>query len=70
MINKEPREANSFNEKGGTGPEAEPKLTKVPKGERQSSEPIKVSLPIESYTTGTPLPSVISLTRSTKFSLL
>ena len=54
---------------GGTGPEALPKLTIRPKGIRQSSEPSKVSLPTESYTTLTPAPPVISRTRSAKFSV-
>src|SRR3954470_13487709 len=39
-----------------------------PRGERQSSEPMNVSLPTPSYTTGTPLPLVISLTRAIKSS--
>jgi hypothetical protein len=53
-----------------TGPEVVPLLTSVPFFCRQSSEPMKVSLPTESYTTGTFLPPVISLTRSGKFSLV
>ena len=69
-MNSEPRDASSLSENGGTGPDALPKLTISPSGCRQSSEPMKVSLPIESYTTGTFSPLVISLTRSTKFSVL
>ena len=53
---------------GGTGPDALPKLASSPNGRRQSSERSKVSLPIESYTTFTPLPPVISFTRATKSS--
>ena len=41
---------------GGTGPDALPKVTMSPKSWRQSKDPSKVFLPIESYTTGTPLP--------------
>ena len=48
---------------GVTFPEAFPKLTISPSGFRQSSEARKVSLPTESYTTGTPAPPVISRTR-------
>ena len=55
---------------GGTGPEALPKLAIRPKGCRQSSDLSQVSLPTESYTTFTPLPPVISLTRAAKSSLL
>ena len=51
-----------------TAPEDCPKSTMSPRGARQSSEAKKVSLPTESYTTGTISPLVISLTRSTKFS--
>ena len=47
-----------------TGPEVVPLLTSVPRGCRLSSEAISVSLPTESYTTGTPRPSVISRTRA------
>src|SRR5262245_52844915 len=57
-------------ENGGTGPDALPKLAIRPNGRRQPSEPSNVSLPTESYTTLTPLPPVIALTRSTKFSVL
>ncbi|MNC87970.1 hypothetical protein D3C83_37490 [compost metagenome] len=53
---------------GGTAPEALPKLAIRPSGDRQSSESMKVSLPTPSYTTGTPLPLVISFTRSENFS--
>ena len=54
--------------KGGTGPEALPKLTMRPSAARQSSEPSKVAFPTESYTTGTPAPPVISRTRFAKSS--
>ena len=50
---------------GGTAPEALPKLAITPSGARQSSESMNVSLPTPSYTTGTPLPLVISRTRPT-----
>ena len=53
---------------GGVGPEALPKLTIMPSGRRQSRDPTKVSLPIESYTTGSRAPPVISFTRWVKFS--
>ena len=49
---------------GVTFPEALPKLTIRPSGFRQSSEARNVSLPTESYTTGTPAPPVISRTRA------
>src|SRR5437868_5803494 len=53
---------------GGTAPEALPKLTMSPSGERQSSESMNVSLPTPSYTTGTPLPFMIAFTRTAIFS--
>ena len=46
--NSEPRYEKSFESIGGSGPDAFPKLTNSPSGARQSSEPIYVSLPIES----------------------
>ena len=60
-MNSEPRDASSDRPKLATGPEALPKLTISPSGARQSSEPVNVSLPIESYTTDTPLPPVTTL---------
>ena len=53
---------------GSTAPEDWPNNTISPRGDKQSNEAEKVSLPTESYTIGTMLPWVISLTRSTKFS--
>src|SRR5690606_42025625 len=53
-----------------TGPEALPKLTIRPRGRRQSSEVIQVSLPTPSYTTGSLAPLVSSFTRSATFSVL
>ena len=49
-------------------PDEAPNKTIVPKGLRQSKPLRNVSLPTASYTTFTPLPSVISFTRSTKSS--
>ena len=43
-----------------TGPEALPKSTSRPRGCTQSSDFMKVSLPTESYATGTFFPFVIS----------
>ena len=42
----------------------------VPNGARHSSDLSNVSLPTPSYTTGTPLPPVISFTRAAKSSVL
>ena len=70
MKNSEPRLVSSKGANGGTAPEALPKLTSMPRGLRQASEIWKVSLPTESYTTGTPWPPVISRTRATTSSLL
>ena len=50
--------------KGGTWPEAPPKSTSVPRIFEASRDPSKVSLPMPSYTTSTPRPSVISRTRA------
>ena len=54
--------------KASTCPEADPKLTKLPRGRRQSSEAGKVAFPTPSYTAWHPCPLVISLTRATKSS--
>ncbi len=51
-----------------TGPDEVPLLTRVPRTCRLFSEASSVSLPTESYTTGTPLPPVSSRTRSATFS--
>ena len=56
--------------KGGTGPDALPKLAIRPKGRRQFRLPSQVSLPTESYTTFTPWPPVMSFTRATKSSFV
>ena len=50
------------------GPEVVPLLTSVPRTCKLSMEACSVSLPIDSKTTGTPLPSVRSRTRSAMFS--
>ena len=65
----EPLAASTPSSTGGALPEALPKLASRPKGCSTSSERSKVSLPTESYTTFTPAPPVICLTRSTKSSL-
>jgi hypothetical protein len=48
VIYSEPRAASSFSENGGTGPDELPKLTISPRGRRQSSERVNMSLPTES----------------------
>src|SRR6185503_11768018 len=69
VTKSEPLNARTPRFTGGTGPEALPKETTRPRGRRQSSVPSQVTLPTPSYTTGTPLLPVISLTRFTKSSL-
>ena len=64
----EPFCVSNMTSNGGTGPDALPKTTYSPRGARQSSEAGNIALPTPSLTTGTPLPPVNSLTRSTKFS--
>src|ERR671918_47238 len=63
VANSEPRVARSSKRTPSTGPEAFPKETIRPRGDKQSREAIHVSLPTESYTTGTPAPSVSARTR-------
>ncbi len=46
--NNEPRLLSSSGATGGTGPEELPKVTIMPRGRRQSSDPVNVSLPTES----------------------
>ncbi len=68
MTYSDPFAASRFRSKAATGPEPLPNTASSPRGLRQSSDPMKVSLPTESYTTGTFWPPVISFTRWAKFS--
>jgi hypothetical protein len=54
---------------GGTGPDGIAEAGQQAEGRSTFRLPSKVSLPTESYTTFTPLPPVMSLTRATKSSL-